>query len=312
MPTWWEVLLFGADPTKWSTFAHRVTGWRYYSLPDVEFLPGVPKARRPIRDLVDVVWPASMIGLSTPANDWSKVPSTGSPVGTPMQAGTSQRRHLTYGYAEWGQQSFASIPRPALGWYWTTGHPNPTWDRHCIISDPTDDSVHEFIQFDPSAPALLPPMPNQALGWGRWKSGVCVDGVACTGTGFPMHPFIWGPFSHHDAHELAIVLPDYKGDDGLLSDPEGPRGGMRLVLRRDSDSHRRMVALGGECAILAEALCVFGCLVIDRSGYADTPNNKIGVKPHQPQFLIQPARQWRSTNVKSFSIALRDLAEAIG
>jgi hypothetical protein len=306
-PSWWERLVFGPDPRTWSLLAHRLTQWRYFTLPDAEFVV-VPKARQRVRSSVPMIWPASMVTQATQLSDRGRVPTSGSPTGTPMQAGTTENRSLTWGYAQWGQQERATIPRPALGWFWTTGYPCPAWDRHCVIAAP-DGSVHELIMFDPTALPSHPPSPNQALGWGRWVDGELVDGRATTATNLPQHRFIWTPWSHHSPHEMAVVLGDYVGADGLLTD--GPVAGSRLVLGRETDSYIRMRSLGGECSAMAEALAEFGCRIIDRSGYVDAPLRGLGTKPRPPSLLVQPARQWAATNQRDFTVQLRDLRQVI-
>lgn len=291
--------------TAWERFLHTITAWSTYTQPNAERVE-VPRARSRVEESVPYDWPEVFRPLSITGSKGWAANHRGVGSGTPMQNGTAATRSLTWGWAAYGQRDMTTIPRPASGWYWTTGYPSPYFDRYCIVAAP-DGSVHEMIQLDPFAPTRQLPWPNQAGGWGRWVDGVCVDGRPGTATGYPVHQFLWTPWSHLDPHEQRLVLHDYVGADGALT--VGPVAGERFRLRRGSPSHNRMVALGGDCAARADALVHYGCRLIDRSGYEDASveSREIGAKPHPPSLTAQPGRQWKAMNGHLFSVDLVDL-----
>ena len=298
-----ERLVWGQNVNTWSRLAHRATQWKYFTLPVCSRVE-VTKARTVAIPSGPVQWPNWYIGLTTRPFSPDVVGPSGISTGTFMQQGLNQNRVLTYGggYGKW-EQTRTVIPLPASGEYYTRGWPTPSWDRHEVITAP-DGTVHELIQFDPVAAPALPPIPNQALMWGRWLDGVCVQGKPCTATGYAHHMHLWTPWSHDDPHDLAIVLPDYVGCDGTLT--TGPRAGGKLVLDRGSGSYQQMVALGGECRSLAEAAALYGLRIIDRSGFT----NNDPTKPLQPHIQVQTGSSWAGSNVGKFTLLMTDLLEA--
>jgi hypothetical protein len=286
-------------------FWHMLTGWTTYTQPPAERVD-VPRARSRVLESVPFDWPEAFRPLTISVGKCYTANRKGVGSGTPMQNGLATTRSVTWGWSAHGEQEHARVPRPASGWYWLTGHPSPLFDRHCIITAP-DGSVHELIQFDPFAAPGGPPLPNQALGWGLWRDGELVDGKASTATGYASHRFIWTPWSHEDPHEQRLVLHDYVGADGALS--VGPVAGTRWVVDRDSVSYAAMVALGGMCAMRAEALATWGARLIDRSGYEDASveSREVGTRPQPPSLTTQPGRQWKGTNMHRFRVDLSDL-----
>lgn len=289
----------------WERFFHSITGWSTYVLPNAERVE-VPKARSRVEDSVEFDWPAAFRPLVHRAGKAWTTDSKGVGPGTPMQNGTTATRSLTWGWAEYGERNSTIIPRPASGWYWTTGYPSPYHDRHCIVAAP-DGSVHEMIQLDPTAPTRQLPFPNQALGWSRWVDGVCVQGRPSSATGYAIHQYSWTPWSAEAPHEQRLVLHDYVGADGALT--VGPAAGSRWHLAPGSASHTRNLALGGDCAARAQALVDYGCVLQDRSGYLDASveSRKVGTKPLPPALSIQPGRQWKGTNAHLFTFDVADL-----
>lgn len=291
--------------TTWDRIRHTITGWQFYTLPPAERVD-VWRDRSEVHAAVDFDWPTSFhtvtLGGQTP---W-RATSHGVGMGTPMQHGTAATRPLTWGYAQWGIQNHTTIPRPASGWYWTTGYPNPVFDRHCVVAAP-DGAVHEMIQLDPTAPRRSLPWPNQALSWSKWVDGKLVDGKACTVIGGPLHAYLWTPWSSTDPHVQRLVLHDYVGGDGVLT--VGPLVGTRWRLRPGSQSHTRNMLLGGEAARRAAALVQYGCVLGDRSGYVDAPTESqaVGRRPQPSNLSIQPGAQWRDTNIGAFVVDVTDL-----
>ncbi len=348
-PPWWAVALGGStNPARWPLWVHRATAFRWYVLkePDTSRWPREAHVatswklhRQPAPDLVitfkdrtlpaasgqRVRWPLLFASLRIGPTIYHRANYMGVGAGTAMQNGARpvngvrQSRIVTWGYAVWGQREVArAVPLPALGWYWRTGYPTPSYDKRCIIVDAVGGMVHELIQFDPDAPyrADTPAnrlLPNQALGWGAWRDGKLVDGRATTAARAPVHAYCWTPLSAQAPHVQGLVLPDYIGGDGALTDStflgyDTPRLDQRYVLDPDSDSFRNMVALGGECAARAQALAEWGCRVIDRSGYADADGSskRVGTRPYDPTLHTQSG-DWGQSNIESFTIALSDL-----
>jgi hypothetical protein len=291
--------------TAWQRFLHTVTAWNTYRQPPAERVD-VPKAQAKVIESVPYDWPGPFVSLEIRGSRYDRANPSGVGSGTPMQNGLAATRPLTWGWAKWNQQYRADIPRPAAGWYWTTGYPSPTYDRHCIVAAP-DGTVHEMIQFDPFAGPGGPPLPNQALGWSMWRDGEMVGGKPTTATGHPCYPYIWTSWSHLDPHEQRLVLHDYVGADGALT--VGPIADTRWVLDRNSVSYAAMIALGGDCAARTEALATFGCRLIDRAGYVDAnvESKRVGTQPLPPSLTAQPGRQWGLTNAHLFRVALADL-----
>lgn len=291
--------------TAWERFLHSITGWSTYTLPNAERVQA-PKARSRVGESASYDWPEAFRGLTYRTSKLWTANSKGVGPGQPMQNGLAATRSLTWGWAEYGERNSTVIPRPVTGWYWTTGYPSPYFDRHCIVAAP-DGSVHEMIQLDPFAPTRQLPFPNQALGWGRWVDGVCRQGRPSSAVGQAIHPYVWTPWSHQEPHEQRLVLHDYVGADGALT--EGPKVGSRFRLRPGSASHTRNVTLGGDCAARANALVDYGCVLQDRSGYLDASveSRKVGTKPLPPSLASQPGRQWKTMNAHLFTIDLADL-----
>jgi hypothetical protein len=219
-------------------------------------------------------------------------------LGRPMQWGLGSFRIISWGYLEYGYKFRALLPNPVGGWYWRTGHPVPMYDVHCIVREPhpTKAVFHEMIQLDPSVkPDNV--FVNNALGWGRFEDGELVDGTYSTAPDIAAHPYVWTPWSKENVHRCALTVTDYRGADGDLEGVEGVEAGSLVVLPRDSQSYLAMKALGGECAILAEALAEYGAVVIDRGG--------------TPSIAIQPGAQWATTNIGKLSIRQSDFVSAV-
>ena len=237
--------------------------------------------------------------------DPGKVSGDGVGYGTPMQLGKAETRTVTWGsgYGRYNQW-LCKIPLPFLGnRYWTTGYPakavgeaEGAFDRRCIIMGP-DGLVHELIQFDQDAPVQEAGLPQQALNRGTWHNGVLVDGVATTAADLPSHGYIWGVKSIEDPHCQAFTLQDYLDGDGTdefaAAYPDGPRCGDWFYLPRASESYRKMIAKGGQCAARAEALATFGARLIDRGGRSSV--------------LTQAGTWANGTNTREFTINLGDL-----
>jgi hypothetical protein len=274
----------------WSNkLAGTLYGWQRTPMPDTPRLT-LPQCRDELAAAWDYDWGPSA-GRSTRAADVARMPRDGVANGTPMQLGHPTATRILYWGGGYGkhESNRATIPRPFVGAYWVTGHPVPMFDRRCIISGP--DGVHELIQFDQGAPRRAAGLPQQALGWGLWLNGQLVDGRAVTASRLPSHRYIWTPRSAQQPHQQGLTLNDYQGGDGTLT--TGPRCGDWVVLDRDSDSYRRMAALGGECHARAEALARYGARITDRGG-------SISV-------LTQAGAYWSTTNNHLFTIALADL-----
>lgn len=279
------------DPAKWSTAEHVVTQWRWWPVPPADDVD-LPRVRDRVTETRPLDWPALFDGRRL---TWGPMRPgrDGVMSGTPIQQGGPDTRSLTWGYAGWGRQERTRIPIPEVGWWWLRGHPRPSFDEHTTIVAP-DGDVHELIKFDPTAPPGGPPFPNQALSWALWRDGELVDGNAMTAARLPQHVFCRRALEH--GHQSAVVLTDYVGGDGELT--EGPVCGMWVALDRDSDSFRRMTALGGECAAVAEDLATFGARVIDRTG-----------GPCRLQ--RQAGNQWNATNAHLLDIDVHDLVEVV-
>ena len=307
----------GKDPSGWPRWAHELTRWDHYPPYFAEHVV-TWKDRRKVSTSEQMEWPESFHGLQLRGTRPGIVSYVGRTSGNEMQLGTAAKRPLSWGYAEWGKREDTTIPLPAIGHYRTGGFPTPMFDRHCVITDPVDGSVHEMIQFDPAAPwredtPLNRILPNQALGWGRWVEGVLIEGATATATDLPMHGYTWTRDSATSKHACAVVIHDYVGADGALT--IGPKAGELLALDTDSDSYNAMINLGGECAAVAEAMAEYGVRVIDRNGYSDVAQagvhqNVVGRKPHPPGWLIHADAALDATNIDQFSVTLTDFRRA--
>lgn len=308
-------LFFGPDPKLWSEAAHKFTKWVYWDQPDGEavtcwkdrslsvqrgFLSKMvpwPKAfgkRNGVE--VEVAIDQQRLGFTT--DIWE-----GTYQGEPIQMGTTKMRPISYGYISFGVKKFAEIPFPASGKYIHCGDPNIASDRHVMVVHPVTGEVYEAIQFDENAPEN--PLTNKALGFTRWKDGGQVEGGTSNATNSPMHGFLWGFNSAANPHSLGLVLPDYVGADGTLT--QGPAAGDWGFLPAESESYKAMVALGGECEAIAKAANKHGFKIVDRSGYLDAPNTVVGTKLRPSIFWIQWGSYWRKTNIAKLNIPLTDL-----
>lgn len=316
-PSWFISALFGADPDKWELWKHKATGWQYWYAPFCEMVD-VPKDRLRVDPSTTLPFPMPRAVLPdgtvrefpqmaeqimTPGNVFGASPD-GVGGGRPMQNGTTDMRPLSWGYKEWGRREETAIPKPVSGWYWTEGHPNPYFDRHGIVVA-TNGDVHEMIQLDPNAP-FDSAFVNQALSWGAWRDKQLMAGRPVTAAGLPMHPYVWTPWSKNDPHRMSIVVGDYVGGDGTLS--EGLRCGDIVQLDNASPSYAAMRSLGGECQAVAEALVTYGAVVMDRNGYTDiSGNSKTGTNLNRPSIKVQTSRHWVTSNIRSLKIRLGDL-----
>ena len=73
-----------------------------------------------------------------------------------------------------------------------------------------------------------------------------------------------------------------------------------------------MLAEGGICAVIAQALVTHGCRLIDRSGYADAPADQVGTRPQAASLQFQAGAQLQRTNIKRLDIAVTDLRLVVG
>lgn len=314
-PNWFISALFGSNPDRWEDWKHRATNYQYWTPPYCEMVT-VPKCRIRIDPAASIPFPearavlsdgsirvVAMADLEATAGNVTGASPEGVGGGRPMQEGTEIMRRLSWGYREWGQRNETEIPMPKSGWYWSEGYPNPYFDRHCAVVAPNGE-VHEMIQLDPNAP-FGSSLVNQALGWGKWRDQELIDGRPVTAVGAPMHPYVWTPWSRQDPHRLSLVVGDYVGADGTLS--EGLPAGAVVMLDNASPSYFAMRSLGGECAAVAEALVTYGALVIDRNGYTDVAGNaKTGTTMSKPALHVQPSRHWVGSNIRSLKIRLGD------
>lgn len=288
---WWYNLL---KATFGTAKADKMTNYQYWKVPPAENVD-------PPRVVVGVL-PAAPI----PWPDWQKAETVnfrikpmvdGVMIGRPMQWGLASQKRISWGYKEYGDKFYTRIPNPKSGWYWRTGHPVPMYDRHCIVREPSETGkvFHEMIQLDPNVdPDSV--LTNNALGWGKFVDGVLVDGTYSTAPDISAHAYVWTPWSKEKKHRLALTVTDYSGADGDLKDGEGVRAGSLVVLDKNSKSYKEMIALGGECALIAEAAAEYGAIVIDRGG--------------TPSLAIQPGAQWAGTNIGSLKIAQGDFVYA--
>ena len=292
--------------TWWDRFVWSLRRWSGFPLPAGEHID-CHKVRSEVQGLLaDVEWPA-MLAHQHIDGQLGYVPGSGVGQGTPMQQGRVTTRSLTYGGGYGKHESNRTrIPLPVLGRYWLTGYPTPQFDRRCIIAGADPREVCEMVHLDEDLPEMPAGFPQQALQFGRFFDGELVEGSSSTATGLPVHPYCWGPRSSLHSHTQALVVGDYVGADGRLS--VGPRAGDWLALDPASASYRRMISAGGECASRAIALVVYGCRVIDRSGYADGEG---GSKPHGPKLHTQAGAWVAGTNLASFDVALSDLRRVI-
>lgn len=302
------VLASGRDPRNWPTAWHQGTGWKNYVQPDAEKV-SVYKTKWKTIETVKFRWPEEFRNVSAGMSDPSKANMYGQGSGIPLQMGSDQMRSLTYGYAEWGQQKKAKIPKPVSGKYWIEGDPSPAYDKHCCIVAPSGD-VFEMIQFDPNQPENA--FMNQALNMAHYSEGELVDGTPVCAGQVSMTSFMFDSRSAVNKHTLGLVLFDYYGHDGLLpiSKPgvDIPKIRDQFALDPDSESARKMLSMGGDCSAVAQCLIEYGCIVLDRSGYSDVKNNatEIGKKPHPSGFLVQAGSRGNS-NIGYFNIKLSDL-----
>ena len=273
--------------------ADRMTNYQYWTIPPAENVDP-PRITNTVSAVGDISWPLWQIGQMI--NFTGKPMKDGVMTGRSMQWGTSTQRTISWGYKEYGYKYFTKLPNPKTGWYWVTGHPVPMYDRHCIVREPsaTGKVFHEMIQLDP----FIDPnsiISNNALGWGRFVDGKIVDGTYSTAPDIAAHPYVWTPWSKENPHRLAFTVTDYEGADGDLVG-EGVKAGSLVMLDPESPSYKNMVALGGECKLIAEAVAKYGAIVIDRGG--------------TPSFAIQPGSQWGATNINRLSIAQGDFIYA--
>lgn len=294
------------QPNPFQSWVYSLNDWQGFDYPVSDQL-AVHKVRDEVEPGEAVPWPdwAKSQTLSVP--EMHEVGGDGRGKGTPMQAGAASTRELIWGYAKHGQRYRTRIPRPDHDDYWISGAPNPMFDRHCIIVAPSGE-VHEIIQFNPSTPGWFF-WTTQALGWGVWHDGRLVEGRAVTATRLPIHATLWQDTSPLQQHRVGITLADYVGADGLLD--RGPEAGRTLVLNPDSVSYRRMMALGGQCAALAEAMVRYGVAPRDRSGYSDSGPRELGTKPYPPGVDVQAGAEWATTNIDLFEVQLTDLVYAL-
>lgn len=279
-------------------FLRAATGWRGFAIPRNEQVDCPKACERVNHPVIDADWGA-MAGQVVSDLSTHRVPSSGVAAGTPMQLGTDVFRTVWWGGGYGKSEQFrATIPKPRLGRYWVTGYPVPMFDRRCIIAG-NDGSVHELIQFDQDAPKRAPGLPQQALGYGRWRDGVLVEGRTITASDLPGHMYVWGPGSAAAPHQQGLVVADYQGGkDGQLT--RGPVCGAWYALDPLSESYRQMIALGGECAARARALAELGCRITDRNGGSGGPN------------LLTQAGAWTAaTNLHLFRVPLSDLRRVL-
>jgi hypothetical protein len=284
--------------------ADKLTNYQYWTIPMAENIDP-PRIRDKVSPDGSINWEPEVVDLYV---DFRGRPmADGVMTGNAAQLGTDQYRSLTWGYAIWGQigaqnpEYKTRIPRPKSGWYWITGHPVPSYDEGCIITEPhaTQKIIHEMVQFDPNQPENV--LSNQALTWGKWVNGDLVAGKSSSATGGSISTYLWTPWSKENPHRLSIVVWDYIGADGTYVD-KGVEAGRLIMLDPNSESYKNMVALGGECAAIAKAAAEFGVLVADR---------RVGVAtPQGGSFRIQPGGQWQSTNLNQLKIKHSDFVYA--
>lgn len=301
------VTLTGRPPATWPETWHVGTGWVHYRQPEAAKI-AVPKTRWRSVETVAFRWPELFKGAVIRQSDPGRANMYGQGPGLPIQAGTSEMRSVTYGWAVYGEQARTKIPKPASGRYWLSGAPKPAYDKTAIVVAPGG-TVYELIQFDPFAGES--PVSNQALGVGVFRDGLLVEGKP-TGAGQVANSaYIWDRLSADDPHTQLLVLADYNGHDGLLPSSlpnyDVPKIGDLFVLDPRSASAKNMLAKGGDCAARASALIAFGARVLDRSGYSDAGNNstQTGSKPHPPVLMVQ-AGSWPGSNIGEFEVALED------
>jgi hypothetical protein len=298
--TWYNFLksMFGTKT------ADRLTNYKYWTIPMAENIDP-PRVRDRVSPDGRINWEPEVVDLYV---DFRGRPmSDGVMTGNAAQLGASTFRSLTWGWAIWGQigaldpKYKTKIPLPKRGWYWITGHPVPSYDKGCIITEPhpTQKIIHELVQFDPSQPENA--ISNQALAWGKWVDGELVAGESSSATGGSISTYLWTPWSKENPHRISIVVWDYIGADGTYVD-KGVEAGRLIMLDPNSESYKNMVALGGECAAIAKAAAEFGVLVADR---------RVGVTtPQGGSFRIQPGGQWQSTNLSQLKIKHSDFIYA--
>jgi hypothetical protein len=287
---WYKFLksLFGTKT------ADRMTNYQYWTVPPAE---NVDPPR-----ILDKVQPGASITLPDFQKDQLVDAHRGKPqddgvmTGRPMQWGTTTMRSISWGYLKYGQKNFAKLPAPKSGWYWKTGHPVPMYDRHCIVRfpDATKKVFHETIQLDETVDPNSN-LTNNALGWGRFEDGVLVSGRETTATDNVAHVYVWTPWSKENPHRMSITVTNYDGADGDL-EGIGIKAGSLVTLPVTSQSYQQMVALGGECEVIAKALATYGAVVIDRGG--------------SNGFAVQPGSQWQTTNIAKFQVKLSDFVYA--
>jgi hypothetical protein len=271
--------------------ADRMTNFRHWRTPPAENVDP-PRIQNIVYPGESINWPEKQ-ALEFINGITARPMVDGVMTGRPMQWGNKTFRRISWGYLEYGIKLFGELPNPARGWYWKTGHPVPMYDRHCIVREPIMDKYifHETIQLDENVdPNNI--LTNNALGWGKFENGVLVDGKYSTATDNPAHLYVWTPWSKENPHKLALTVTNYHGADGDFAEGVGVKAGSNVVLGRDSESYRKMMDLGGECAILAQAAATYGAVIIDRG--------------NTNSFAIQPGSQWHSTNIAAFRVQLKD------
>lgn len=273
--------------------ADKMTNYQYWKIPPAENVDP-PRIKRSVTPTEKIAWPLWQIGEMI--NFTGKPMKDGVMTGRPMQWGKTTQRTISWGYKEYGDKFYTKIPNPVSGWYWRTGHPVPMYDRHCIVREPsiTGKVFHEMIQLDPNVDPDST-LTNNALGWGKFVDGLLVDGTYSTAPDISAHAYVWTPWSKENPHRLALTVTDYEGADGDLKG-QGVKAGSLVILDRNSESYKKMVALGGECKLIAEAAAEYGAIVIDRGG--------------TPSFAIQPGSQWAATNINQLQIAQGDFIYA--
>lgn len=302
---WYNILksMFGVKT------ADRMTNYQFWTIPPAEDVDP-PRIRTQVVPNGPIVWEPAITDQYV-INYRGKPQTDGVMTGTPMQWGLIEKfRSVTWGWAKYGEigardlKFKAKIPNPKTGWYWITGTPLPMYDRGAIIREPhqTKRVFHELVQFDPNQVENY--ISNQALTWGKFEDGVLVAGRHSSATNTPIHPYVWTPTSKDNPHRTSIVVDNYKGADGDLN-PDGPGviAGSIVMLDPSSPSYKEMIALGGECAAIAEAAATMGCVVADRIMGDHTVAK-------YPAMRIQPGAQWAKTNINQLKIRQVDFIYA--
>lgn len=306
-------IIHGSNPDYWSELSHKVTGWEYWKQPDGESL-ALPKNKVTVdRNSKTSPYPKSVLKSPTgvdyivdttkDAIRYSSKIWMGTYRGEPVQianvvSGKVVTRSVSYGY-HWNQDLYAEVPVVA-GRLEHCGGPNVSSDRHVCIYDPVNGVVHELCQYDEFATDT--PVTNQALSWAKFRNGKMIEGTAVTATSESITYHMWDRNSRASGgHRLGFIVGDYVGADGTLT--SGPKAGGLLVLPKESESYRKMTALGGECAAVVDALSVFGARIVDRSGYSDSAQTRMKA----PDIWTQWGSWTRTTNLDLLNILVHDL-----